>query len=60
MNPEIPHHYTGRAYQVGNEWAWVIEDGGCIVMRGGGCPTEQNALDAMNTELEWLNPEKSS
>ena len=60
MNPDIPHHYTGRAYQVGNEWAWAIEDGGCVVMRGGGCQTEHDALEAVNAELEWLNPEKSS
>ena len=57
---DIPHNYTWRVFQAGKEWSWVIEDGGCVVMRGGGCPTEQNALDAMNTELEWLNPDESS
>jgi hypothetical protein len=57
MSQEIPHHYTGRIYRAGDEWAWVIEDGGCVVMRGGGCQSEHEAVEAVNVELKWLDPE---
>lgn len=40
--------------RAGRGWAWVIEDCGCVVMRGGGCETEADARAAMAVELDWL------
>ena len=55
-NPDIPHHYTWRVFQAGKEWSWVIEDGGCVVMRGGGCASEYVATATVEEELRWLDP----
>lgn len=57
---DIPHHYTWRVFQAGKEWSWVIEDGGCVVMRGGGCASEYVATATVDEELRWLDPERSA
>lgn len=56
---DLQHHYVGRTYQAGGMWAWVIEDGGAIVMRGAS-PSETAARSALDEELAWLDPKREN